>query len=121
MLHSSALFFCRWVRSSGGSSSSSALGSSSAPDRKDLSAATVAHKALLSNPAAMAHSREKAKRWVREQASRFLESYFKESLGSRHPALTILRRLSAQVRPKKDIAERRIRQLKWSLRFYCTG
>ena len=45
----------------------------------------------------MAHSREKAKRWVREQASRFLESYFKESLGSRHPALTILRRLSAQV------------------------
>ena len=34
---------------------------------------------------------------VREQASRFLESYFKESLGSRHPALTILRRLSAQV------------------------
>ena len=45
----------------------------------------------------MAHSREKAKRWVREQASRFLEAYFKESLGSRHPALTILRRLSAQV------------------------
>ena len=46
----------------------------------------------------MALSKEKAKRWVREQASRFLESYFKESLGSRHPALTILRRLSAQVR-----------------------
>ena len=45
----------------------------------------------------MALSKEKAKRWVREQASRFLESYFKESLGSRHPALTILRRLSAQV------------------------
>lgn len=50
-----------------------------------------------SSPASMAHSREKVKRWVRDQATRFLESYFKESLGSRHPALTILRRLSAQV------------------------
>jgi hypothetical protein len=35
--------------------------------------------------------------WVREQSRRFLEQYFRESLGSRHPALTILRRLSAQV------------------------
>ena len=35
--------------------------------------------------------------WVRDQAARFLEQYFRESLGSRHPALTILRRLSAQV------------------------
>ena len=62
----------------------------------------------------MAHSREKAKRWVREQASRFLESYFKESLGSRHPALTILRRLSAQVdhltRKPKD-GERSLKEI----------
>ena len=42
-------------------------------------------------------TREKAKVWVRDQAARFLEQYFRESLGSRHPALTILRRLSAQV------------------------
>ena len=66
-----------------------------------MQSATHAAVALLqksvSSPATMAHSREKAKRWVREQASRFMESYFKESLGSRHPALTILRRLSAQV------------------------
>ena len=34
---------------------------------------------------------------MRDQAARFLEQYFRESLGSRHPALTILRRLSAQV------------------------
>jgi len=34
---------------------------------------------------------------VRDQAGRFLEQHFRESLGSRHPALTILRRLSAQV------------------------
>lgn len=34
---------------------------------------------------------------MRDQAGRFLEQYFRESLGSRHPALTILRRLSAQV------------------------
>jgi len=62
----------------------------------------------------MAHSREKAKRWVREQASRFLEAYFKESLGSRHPALTILRRLSAQVdhltRKPKD-GERSLKEI----------
>ena len=34
---------------------------------------------------------------MRDQAARFLEQYLRESLGSRHPALTILRRLSAQV------------------------
>ena len=34
---------------------------------------------------------------MRDQAGRFLEQHFRESLGSRHPALTILRRLSAQV------------------------
>jgi hypothetical protein len=39
----------------------------------------------------------RVKVWVREQSRRFLEQYFRESLGSRHPALTILRRLSAQV------------------------
>merc|ERR1719422_2994663 len=43
------------------------------------------------------HHREKVKIWVRDQAGRFLEQHFRESLGSRHPALTILRRLSAQV------------------------
>ncbi len=51
---------------------------------------------------------------MREQASRFLESYFKESLGSRHPALTILRRLSAQVdhltRKPKD-GERSLKEI----------
>ena len=70
--------------------------------------------AAAASPATMAHSREKAKRWVREQASRFLESYFKESLGSRHPALTILRRLSAQVdhltRKPKD-GERSLKEI----------
>ena len=29
--------------------------------------------------------------WVRNEAQRLLEANFKESLGSRHPALTILR------------------------------
>ncbi len=97
----------RWVRSSGGAGSSGTpegASSSHQHHRKELSsaaaaaAAAAAAKAAMASPAALAHSREKAKRWVREQASRFLESYFKESLGSRHPALTILRRLSAQVR-----------------------
>jgi len=43
------------------------------------------------------HTREKIKVWVRNEAHKLLEDNFKESLGSRHPALTILRRLSAQV------------------------
>jgi len=42
-------------------------------------------------------TREKVKVWVRNEAQKLLEENFKESLGSRHPALTILRRLSAQV------------------------
>jgi E3 ubiquitin-protein ligase TRIP12 len=42
-------------------------------------------------------TREKIKIWVRNEAQKLLEENFKESLGSRHPALTILRRLSAQV------------------------
>jgi E3 ubiquitin-protein ligase TRIP12 len=42
-------------------------------------------------------TREKVKTWVRNEAQKLLEENFKESLGSRHPALTILRRLSAQV------------------------
>ena len=71
--------------------------SSSAAMQSATHAAVALLQKSVSSPATMAHSREKAKRWVREQASRFLESYFKESLGSRHPALTILRRLSAQV------------------------
>ena len=75
--------------------------SNNSPSSAAMQSAAHAAVALLqksvTSPATMAHSREKAKRWVREQSSRFLESYFKESLGSRHPALTILRRLSAQV------------------------
>jgi E3 ubiquitin-protein ligase TRIP12 len=96
----------RWVKSSsGGGGSGSGVGANAdgSGGRKDSSPSAAAAASLLqksvSSPAAVAHSKEKAKRWVREQASRFLESYFKESLGSRHPALTILRRLSAQVCP----------------------
>lgn len=85
----------------GSSTNSKDTFSSHGPNTIAMQSAAHAAVALLqksvTSPATMAHSREKAKRWVREQASRFLESYFKESLGSRHPALTILRRLSAQV------------------------
>ncbi len=96
----SQLHPARWVRSSGANTASGGGTSLSegGASRKDLAAAAAQKAAFTaSSPATLAHSREKAKRWVREQASRFLESYFKESLGSRHPALTILRRLSAQV------------------------
>ena len=92
----------RWVKRDGSCNETS---SPSKPSQK---------ASILTNPATMAHSREKAKRWVREQATRFLEAYFKESLGSRHPALTILRRLSAQVdhltRKPKD-GERSLKEI----------
>ena len=80
----SSLHPSRWVR--GGS------GAGAGPGAEQTSAAqspvvTPTHH----------HHREKVKIWVRDQAGRFLEQHFRESLGSRHPALTILRRLSAQV------------------------
>ena len=100
----------RWVRSSAASHHDEE-GSGGHGQR---TSGSLIHKATVTSPATMAHSREKAKRWVREQASRFLESYFKESLGSRHPALTILRRLSAQVdhlaRKPKD-GERSLKEI----------
>eukprot|EP00095_Tigriopus_kingsejongensis_P008879 maker-scaffold15_size728074-snap-gene-6.27 protein:Tk08879 transcript:maker-scaffold15_size728074-snap-gene-6.27-mRNA-1 annotation:"e3 ubiquitin-protein ligase trip12 isoform x2" len=109
----------RWGRGSSsnplshGHESGSSSSSGSAVKRGEANSSASIHKSI-SSPATMAHSREKAKRWVREQASRFLEAYFKESLGSRHPALTILRRLSAQVdhltKKPKD-GERSLREI----------
>ena len=71
----------RWVRSHHEHSHGHHHHSSS-HQRKDSSSPAVTpppsnKSALLTNPATLAHSREKAKRWVREQATRFLESYFK--------------------------------------------
>ncbi len=110
----------RWVKSHNDSSSPPQRSKESSPLLSGSAAAAAAaaanlsSKAILSNPATMAHSRDKAKKWVRGQAARFLESYFQESLGSRHPALTILRRLSAQVdhltRKPKD-GERSLREI----------
>ena len=80
----SSLHPSRWVRGgSGASAGAGAEQTSTAPSP----VATPTHH----------HHREKVKIWVRDQAGRFLEQHFRESLGSRHPALTILRRLSAQV------------------------
>ena len=76
----SSLHPSRWVRTS----------PSGAPGTEAATPAQV-------NTPTHQQTREKAKVWVRDQAARFLEQYFRESLGSRHPALTILRRLSAQV------------------------
>ena len=82
-------------------SSASSLLSSLHPSRWVRSASTPLSADTTTTPvtATPTHNqtRDKAKIWVRDQAGRFLEQYFKESLGSRHPALTILRRLSAQV------------------------
>ena len=99
--HSSVHFPHGMSRGPSSSAKDTVFSSSHSANSAAMQSAAHAAVALLqksvTSPATMAHSREKAKRWVREQASRFLESYFKESLGSRHPALTILRRLSAQV------------------------
>ncbi|QQP32337.1 Thyroid hormone receptor interactor 12, partial [Caligus rogercresseyi] len=89
----SQLHPARWGRSPGASSDGRKDGSSSSSSSHLLKSPP----SQSSTPATLAHGREKAQRWVRERASTFLESYFKESLGSRHPALTILRRLSVQV------------------------
>merc|ERR1719186_823686 len=94
-------------RSSGGSqgnrsrlSSASSLLSSLHPSRWVKSTPTpMASESSSPHTTTPTHQqiREKVKMWARDQAGKFLEKYFKESLGSRHPALTILRRLSAQV------------------------
>lgn len=81
----SSLHPSRWVRSGSGSGPGGGAGADQSSHASPVSAPT--HQ----------HHREKVKIWVRDQAGRFLEQHFRESLGSRHPALTILRRLSAQV------------------------
>jgi len=81
-------------------SSASSLLSSLHPSRWVKSTpAPMASESASPHAATPTHQqiREKVKMWARDQAGKFLEKYFKESLGSRHPALTILRRLSAQV------------------------
>ena len=80
----SSLHPSRWVRGGSGASAGAGAEQTSATQSP---AATPTHH----------HHREKVKIWVRDQAGRFLEQHFRESLGSRRPALTILRRLSAQV------------------------
>ena len=82
-------------------SSASSLFSSLHPSRwgrsgGSSSAGEVSPPVQISTPNQQ-QTREKVRIWVRDQAGRFLEQHFRESLGSRHPALTILRRLSAQV------------------------
>ena len=79
----SSLHPSRWVRSGSGAGAGQGAEQASAASP----VATPTHH----------HHRDKVKIWVRDQAGRFLEQHFRESLGSRHPALTILRRLSAQV------------------------
>lgn len=52
----------------------------------------------LSNSNITAGNREKARTWVREQASRFMESYAEsEECGPPHPALCVLSRLTAAI------------------------
>ncbi|XP_040569275.1 E3 ubiquitin-protein ligase TRIP12 [Lepeophtheirus salmonis] len=109
----SQLHPARWGRSTSTSSPTLGSGSTGEAQRKEGIVSNSGYKSV-SSPATMAHGREKAKRWVRERATKFLESYFKESLGSRHPALTILRRLSVQVdhltRKPKD-GERSLKEI----------
>lgn len=81
----SSLHPSRWVRNSTGTSPGATGTDTGSPIQ------------VIGTIPSHTQTREKAKTWVRDQAARFLEQYFRESLGSRHPALTILRRLSAQV------------------------
>jgi hypothetical protein len=51
-----------------------------------------------SNPNLTAGNKEKARNWVREQASRFVETYsVSESNGPPHPAMNVLSRLTQAI------------------------
>jgi len=51
-----------------------------------------------SNPNLTAGNKEKARNWVREQASRFVETYsVSENNGPPHPAMNVLSRLTQAI------------------------
>jgi hypothetical protein len=51
-----------------------------------------------SNPNLTAGNKEKARNWVREQASRFVETYsVSENSGPPHPAMNVLSRLTQAI------------------------
>lgn len=77
----------RWGRKSSSSSAAS--------DKRDSSSSTSLAKPP-SNPSLTGGNRDKAKAWVREQASQFLARY-QDDAPCTHPALTVLARLTAAI------------------------
>ncbi|XP_033227038.1 E3 ubiquitin-protein ligase TRIP12 isoform X2 [Belonocnema kinseyi] len=77
----------RWGKKSASSSSSS--------DKRDSSSSTSLAKPP-SNPSLTGGNRDKAKAWVREQASQFLARY-QDDAPCTHPALTVLARLTSAI------------------------
>lgn len=77
----------RWGRKSSSSSATS--------DKRDSSSSTSLVKPP-SNPSLTGGNRDKAKAWVREQASQFLARY-QDDAPCTHPALTVLARLTAAI------------------------
>ncbi|XP_015608368.1 E3 ubiquitin-protein ligase TRIP12 isoform X2 [Cephus cinctus] len=77
----------RWGRKSSSSSGTS--------DKRDSSSTTNLAKPP-SNPSLTGGNRDKAKAWVREQASQFLARY-QDDAPCTHPALTVLARLTAAI------------------------
>ncbi|XP_023287946.1 E3 ubiquitin-protein ligase TRIP12 isoform X3 [Orussus abietinus] len=77
----------RWGRKSSTSSATS--------DKRDSSSSTNLAKPP-SNPSLTGGNRDKAKAWVREQASQFLSRYQDDSPCT-HPALTVLARLTSAI------------------------
>ncbi|XP_012262232.2 E3 ubiquitin-protein ligase TRIP12 isoform X2 [Athalia rosae] len=77
----------RWGRKSSSSSTAS--------DKRDSSSSTSLAKPP-SNPSLTGGNRDKAKAWVREQASQFLARY-QDDAPCTHPALTVLARLTAAI------------------------
>ena len=77
----------RWGKKSSSASSSS--------EKRDSSSSTSLAKPP-SNPSLTGGNRDKAKAWVREQASQFLSRY-QDDAPCTHPALTVLARLTSAI------------------------
>ncbi|XP_043464395.1 E3 ubiquitin-protein ligase TRIP12 isoform X1 [Leptopilina heterotoma] len=85
----------RWGKKSSSSSSSS--------DKRDSSSSTNLVKPP-SNPSLTGGNRDKAKAWVREQASQFLARY-QDDAPCTHPALTVLARLTSAIQRLQSSAK----------------
>jgi hypothetical protein len=75
-----------------------------------------------SNPNLTAGNKEKARNWVREQASRFVEAYsVSENNGPPHPAMNVLSRLTQAIhklQAEVSMQEHALVKQEWQLSYH---